>query len=97
MLYKQIAEEAMDKVEIVSNLAYLIRADADNPELVRTYTNDAETQLIELTRLLRRFVLEVKSREVPDVDKSALYTKAGSATSGKGSDWTAGLRIKAET
>ena len=64
MTYKQIAEEAMDKVEIVSNLAYLIRIDAENVELVRTYATDAEIQLVELTRLLRRFVLDVKSCEL---------------------------------
>ena len=64
MLYKQLAEQAMDKVDVAANLTYLIRADAYDIEAVVTYATKAEVELIELTRLLRSLVVEVKSWEL---------------------------------
>jgi len=64
MLYKQLAEQAMDKVDVAANLTYLIRADAYDIEAVLTYATKAEVELIELTGLLRSLVVEVKSWEL---------------------------------
>ncbi|MDP9050713.1 MAG: hypothetical protein M3O31_08325 [Acidobacteriota bacterium] len=42
-----------DAVETLSNLAYLICADAENPDLVKQYTNQMELCVQRMAQLIR--------------------------------------------
>ena len=47
----------MNIAETLGNLAYLIRVDADDPSLVRSYADQAEERITALGNLLRSVVL----------------------------------------
>jgi hypothetical protein len=47
-----LAENAMNILETLGNLNYLIQVDARDPSLVRSYANQAEERLVALRDLL---------------------------------------------
>jgi hypothetical protein len=47
-----LAENAMNILETLGNLTYLIQVDARDPSLVRSYANQAEERLVALRDLL---------------------------------------------
>ena len=53
-----VSHEALNITETLSSLAYLIGLDAEDPSLVRSYADEAETQLTTLARLLRSITVE---------------------------------------
>ena len=56
-LRDDLATHAMNIAETLGNLAYLIRVDADDPSLVRSYADQAEERITALGNLLRSVVL----------------------------------------
>jgi hypothetical protein len=61
MLAHRVSHEGINITETLSNLTYLIRLDAENPSLVRSYADEAEGQLLALAALLRSVVQETNA------------------------------------